>query len=220
MQEEHWRVPFLKRAGTGNFLRHFISSVILDEAHAIKNRRTKSAKAVCQLKSLYRWCLTGTPIQNNITELFSLLQFLRIGPYDDWTAFRTGIEEPFKRGRSQKVALSRVNAVMKSLCLRRRKTDQLDGKPLIVLPEREVNLDWKPLSAQEYEFYQALEKKAQLRFNAYVRAGTVMKNYTHILVLLLRLRQAAYVFQVFFPKSIDVILHLLPKTLKKKPKPN
>lgn len=139
---------------------------------------------------MYRWCLTGTPIQNSVTELYSLLKFLHIGPYDDWTEWRTRIENPFKHGR-QKTALKRIQAVMSSICLRRRKTDTLDDAPLVTLPDRNVSVDTHSFSAEEKEFYEALERRVQLEFNKYVRAGTVMKNYTNVLVLLLRLRQAA-----------------------------
>lgn len=55
--------------------------VIVDEAQCIKNAKTKNAKSVHQLKSEYRWCLTGTPLMNNVSELASLLTFLRIEPY-------------------------------------------------------------------------------------------------------------------------------------------
>jgi SNF2 family DNA or RNA helicase len=162
----------------------------LDEAHSIKNKGTRSAKAVSELDSEFRWCLTGTPIQNGISELYSLLRFLQIKPYNDWTEWRTRIEEPFKRGR-QKLALRRIQTVMTAVCLRRRKTDTLDGSPLIQLPERNVKFETLTFSHPEKEFYDALEKKIQLKFNSYVEAGTVMKNYTNILLLLLRLRQAA-----------------------------
>lgn len=55
--------------------------VILDEAHCIKSRTTMTAKACFALKVDYRWCLTGTPLQNRIGEFFSLLRFLRLAPY-------------------------------------------------------------------------------------------------------------------------------------------
>ncbi|KAL0943664.1 DNA repair protein rad16 [Colletotrichum truncatum] len=55
--------------------------VILDEAHSIKVRTTMTAKACFALKTEYRWCLTGTPLQNRIGEFFSLLRFLEIKPY-------------------------------------------------------------------------------------------------------------------------------------------
>ena len=80
---------------------------------------------------------------------------------------------------------------MAAICLRRRKTDSLDGVPLIQIPPRNVEFASFTFSRPEKEFYDALEKKIQLKFNSYVTAGTVMKNYTNILLLLLRLRQAA-----------------------------
>ena len=63
--------------------------VILDEAQCIKNKSTMAAKAACQIKSLTRLCLTGTPIMNNVGELFSLIHFLRIPPYDNYREFHT-----------------------------------------------------------------------------------------------------------------------------------
>ena len=55
--------------------------IILDEAHAIKERRTSTAQAAFALEATHRWCLTGTPLQNRVGELYSLVQFLRLDPY-------------------------------------------------------------------------------------------------------------------------------------------
>lgn len=55
--------------------------VILDEAQCIKNRNTRSAQAACDINTTYRWCMSGTPMMNNVEELHSLLKFLRIRPY-------------------------------------------------------------------------------------------------------------------------------------------
>lgn len=62
--------------------------VILDEAQLIKNDATKGAKACYTINSTYRWCLSGTPMMNNIRELYSLVHFLRIRPYNEWEIFR------------------------------------------------------------------------------------------------------------------------------------
>ena len=55
--------------------------IICDEAHMIKDRSTSTAKAVFNLISLHKWCLTGTPLQNRVGELYSLIRFLRVDPY-------------------------------------------------------------------------------------------------------------------------------------------
>ena len=62
---------------------HIYSSfrIILDEAQSIKNKATKSAKAVYELQALTRFAMSGTPMMNNVGELFSLIHFLRIKPY-------------------------------------------------------------------------------------------------------------------------------------------
>lgn len=58
--------------------------VILDEAHSIKSRTTMTAKACFALKVTYRWCLSGTPLQNRIGEFFSLIRFLNIQPFSSY----------------------------------------------------------------------------------------------------------------------------------------
>jgi DNA repair protein RAD16 len=58
--------------------------LILDEAHSIKSRTTGVAKACFALKGTYKWCLSGTPVQNRIGEFFSLLRFLEVRPFADY----------------------------------------------------------------------------------------------------------------------------------------
>ncbi|CDW53912.1 transcription termination factor, RNA polymerase [Trichuris trichiura] len=70
--------------------------IILDEAHTIKSPSTDTAQACCRLEALSRWALTGTPIHNNVKDLYSLLKFLRFRPFDDnqvwntWMQVKTG----------------------------------------------------------------------------------------------------------------------------------
>ncbi|KAL2351427.1 SNF2 family N-terminal domain-containing protein [Cryomyces antarcticus] len=58
--------------------------LILDEAHSIKSRTTGVAKACFALQGTYKWCLSGTPVQNRIGEFFSLLRFLEVRPFADY----------------------------------------------------------------------------------------------------------------------------------------
>ncbi|KAI1260022.1 hypothetical protein F5Y18DRAFT_407145 [Xylariaceae sp. FL1019] len=62
--------------------------VILDEAHCIKTRSTMTARACFALQAEYRWCLSGTPLQNRIGELFSLVRFLNISPFASYACKR------------------------------------------------------------------------------------------------------------------------------------
>jgi SNF2 family DNA or RNA helicase len=73
--------------------------------------------------------------------------------------------------------------------LRRRKTDVLNGKPLIELPERHLSIVPCEFDKDECEFYFALENKIDEAMQKFVKSGEVMKNYTNVMVLLLRLRQ-------------------------------
>ena len=56
----------------------------LDEAHNIKERATNTAKATFELKAKYRWCLSGTPLQNRVGELYSLIRFLGCDPFSHY----------------------------------------------------------------------------------------------------------------------------------------
>ncbi|WVQ77121.1 hypothetical protein IAR50_006804 [Cryptococcus sp. DSM 104548] len=163
--------------------------IVVDEAQNIKNRNTKQAKAAVALRAKYRWCLTGTPIQNNVEELFSLFQFLRAKPLDDWQEFRIRISSLVKEGRT-KIAMKRLHVVLKAIMLRRTKDAEIDGKKILNLPGRTVQVMPCPFDEDERAFYDALEKKTSITFNKFVKSGSATANYTSVLTLLLRLRQA------------------------------
>jgi hypothetical protein len=63
---------------------HVSAPCQLDEAHNIKERATNTAKATFELKSKYRWCLSGTPLQNRVGELYSLIRFLGCNPFSHY----------------------------------------------------------------------------------------------------------------------------------------
>lgn len=73
--------------------------------------------------------------------------------------------------------------------LRRRKTDVINGKPLIELPERHLSIVHCDFDEDERQFYFTLENKIDEAMKKFVKNDQVMKNYTNVMVLLLRLRQ-------------------------------
>lgn len=93
------------------------------------------------------------------------------------------------REREAENAMRKLQAVLKAILLRRTKTSLIDGKPIITLPPKTEEIQHVVFSEDEQGFYNALEQKTQVQFNKYMSAGTVMKNYANVLVLLLRLRQ-------------------------------
>ncbi|EOA32010.1 hypothetical protein CARUB_v10015251mg [Capsella rubella] len=135
--------------------------VVLDEAHTIKNHRTLVAKACFSLRAKRRWCLTGTPIQNKIEDLYSYFRFLRYHPYAMCDSFRQRIKSPISRNPLH--GYKKLQAVLRGIMLRRTK---------------------------EWSFYRKLELYSRLRFEEYAEEGTLHEHMTHLLLMLLRLRQA------------------------------
>ncbi|KAG2034468.1 SNF2 family N-terminal domain-containing protein [Suillus americanus] len=163
--------------------------IVLDEAHNIKNRNTKAAIACCELDGKFRWCLTGTPMQNTVDELFSLLKFLRVRPLNDWQNFNEQIAQPIKAGRPVR-ALKRLHVVLQSIMLRRTKDLVLNGKPIISLPPRHLSVVQCKFDSDEQAFYNTLSQRMTNELDKLVQANEASKNYTHVLLMLLRLRQA------------------------------
>lgn len=86
--------------------------------------------------------------------------------------------------------MRQLQVLLKAVLLRRTKDSKIDGEPILNLPPRVSEKVHAVFSDDEQELYSALEAKTQLQFNKYLEAGTVGRNYSNILVLLLRLRQA------------------------------
>ncbi|KAL6708826.1 hypothetical protein ACN47E_002233 [Coniothyrium glycines] len=166
--------------------------IIIDEAHNIKNRNALCSKATEFLQAEYRLCMTGTPMMNSVDELYPLLRFLRLPQYIDWSKYNLDIARLVKDKNEdlRKRGMHRLQILLKSVMLRRQKTSKVDGKEVCTIPPKETLQTTAEFSDDEHAFYKALEQKSRVEFNKYAKAGLVAANYAHILVLLLRLRQA------------------------------
>jgi SWI/SNF-related matrix-associated actin-dependent regulator of chromatin subfamily A3 len=122
--------------------------LVLDEAHIIRRHSTKLYRTVAQLKARSRWCLTGTPIQNRLDDIGSLLTFLRIDPFHSMANFRRFITTPFETGGTyKKLAIDNLVRLLDSVNLRR-------TKDLLHLPEQRNRvrmLDFSDEERQQYE---------------------------------------------------------------------
>lgn len=175
--------------------------VILDEAHSIKNRSAQMTKACYELRSHYRWCLTGTPMQNNLDELQSLIKFLRIQPYSDISSWKESISGPMKNGKGN-LAMRRLQIFLKA-CMKRRTKEVLkkdgalnfggknaegDKKAAFRIVARNVENVIGEFTPEERQFYDRLLSRAESRLAEMM--GGEKQDYIGALVLLLRLRQA------------------------------
>ncbi|KAJ4854442.1 HIRAN domain-containing protein [Trichoderma breve] len=150
---------------TGIFSLKFFR-VILDEAHYIKNRASKTARACYEIAADHRWALTGTPIVNRLEDLFSLSgDFVR--------------------------ALDVVQTVLEPLVTRRTKDMKTpDGQPLVQLPPKQIDIVEVELSKTERDIYDHIFNKVKNTFAQNVEAGTVLKAFTTIFAQIMRLRQS------------------------------
>lgn len=169
--------------------------VILDEGQNIKNKDTQAARACCTLRSRYRWVLSGTPIQNNMNELYSLIRFLRISPYNKEQRFKMDIGNAFSKKNDKynvhdkERAIKKVQILLRAIMLRRVKTDTIDGKSILELPPKTMEVLEASLVGDELEFYSELENKNK-KLASRLMKSKVRGNYSSMLTLLLRLRQA------------------------------
>ncbi|KAJ1324817.1 transcription termination factor 2 [Microdochium nivale] len=201
--------------------------VILDEAHTIKNRNAKATKACYELRSVYRWCLSGTPMQNNLEELQSLVKFLRIKPYDNLNEWKEHFENPIKQGQGD-VAMQRLHAMLS--CFMKRRTKEILKKVGALdtggkkggdqeksatsdfkVTERKVVSIAATFSPAERRFYNRLERRTDKSIDALMQGNI---NYASALVLLLRLRQACN-----HPKLLEGKLEKDHEALSDEPKP-
>ncbi|GES74249.1 DNA repair protein rad5 [Rhizophagus clarus] len=162
--------------------------VVLDEAHVIKSRNTKTAKACYSLRAERRWALTGTPIQNRLEDIFSLVHFLRHEPWSNFQFWKKYIQNPFDKKDLR--ALGVVQGVLEPLVLRRTKNMRdINGQPIIDLPSKEVEIEYLEFSPEEQDIYDSIYTHSKTKFNYYVKSGSILSHYAHIFQLLVRLRQ-------------------------------
>ncbi|RAL45745.1 unnamed protein product [Cuscuta campestris] len=202
--------------GCGTLARVSWFRVILDEAQTIKNHRTQVARACCSLRAKRRWCLSGTPIQNSIDELFSYFRFLRYDPYADYKTFCSGVKFPIAMNPVQ--GYKKLQAILRAIMLRRTKGTLIEGQPIINLPPKTIHLKKVTFTPEERDFYNRLEAASRSQFKAYAAAGTVRQNYANILLMLLRLRQACDHPQLVKGQSSVSIKRTSTEEVKKLPK--
>jgi DNA repair protein RAD16 len=195
--------------------------IILDEAHSIKSRNTGSAKSCFALNATYKWCLSGTPVQNRIGEFFSLLRFLEVRPFADYfceacdcSQLHWTIDAEYKC-TSCKHSASEHRSVFNEEILnpiteadfeeRDAALDKLhmitnrimlrrmkkDHTSSMELPPKLIQIRNQFFSKIERDFSSSIMSNTVREFDTYVSRGVVLNNYANIFGLIMQMRQVA-----------------------------
>ncbi|MBW6511970.1 MAG: DEAD/DEAH box helicase [Desulfuromonadaceae bacterium] len=158
-------------------------SLILDEAQAIKNPNAKAAQAACEIKASHRLCLTGTPLENHLGELWSLFHFLMPGFLGDQQQFNKLFRTPIEKHRDHE----RQQLLQKRLVpfiLRRDKGEVVQELPSKTLIVREVELN-----GAQAKLYETLRIAMTVRIDKLLQTQGMNRSHIQILDALLKLRQ-------------------------------
>jgi SNF2 family DNA or RNA helicase len=129
--------------------------ILNNPAHRIRNRASAQFKAAAELNSYYRWCLTGTPIQNSLDDYGALLAFLQVETFREKRQFDYWIAGPMERKGAGGV--SNLKLLVAATCLRRTKS-MVDNS--VDLPAKKQVIEPIQLAAAERDIYQFFQRKA------------------------------------------------------------
>jgi superfamily II DNA or RNA helicase len=175
------------------------STIILDEAQAIKNTATKRSQAVMGLRADFRLAMSGTPLENHLGELWNLFQFINPGLLGSIEAFQNRFAIPIERDGDQD-AKRQLKRLINPFILRRTKTQVLEQ-----LPSRtEITLHVE-LTPEESAFYEALRRRAIEKLEGAEDNGP---QHLRVLAELMRLRRACC-----HPRLVTEACHIVSSKL-------
>ena len=158
--------------------------VILDEAQHIKNPMSQTARSAKKLKSERRLALTGTPIENRLSELWSIFDFVSPGLLGQLKMFEERVARPIDRGDME--TAHRLRSTIKPFVMRRVKSDVAQDLPDKIEQEMIV-----PLAEEQAKLYKQILRQVRKSVLSEVEKKGISKSQIQILAALTRLRQVA-----------------------------
>jgi SWI/SNF-related matrix-associated actin-dependent regulator of chromatin subfamily A3 len=149
-------------------------------AHLICNQSTDRFKAAAGLKAARRWCVTGTPIQNSMEDLRSLLKFLQLQPFASRSVFNNHIVHPLQADPTN--GSRNLNILLRAICLRR-------NSSYLELPPTEEERIHVNLDPEETAEQSRIQIECQQEFEKIVSRKSSRSKYTILFTTILRLRQ-------------------------------
>ncbi|MFH0808184.1 MAG: SNF2-related protein [archaeon] len=174
------------------FVKREFEYVVLDEAHVIKNPMSVAARTVCQLRTKRKLAVSGTPIQNNLMELWSLFEFLSPGYLGSYDSFRENFVLPIEKDKDVNVTAS-LKKMIDMFLLRRNKSNIASE-----LPEKTEIILKSSFGEEEGAAYQTWKDHYSSEINRSIKDKGLNKSRLKILEGLTKLRQVC-----LHPKMVD-----------------
>lgn len=157
--------------------------IVADEAQYIKNNNTKNSKAVKLINAETKFALTGTPIENSLSELWSIFDFIMPGYLYKYKKFKELYETPIIKEQNEDV-MNKLKKQIEPFVLRRTK-----GEVLTELPDKTVTILNNEMSEEQYNIYMSYMAQARKEIMSQIDINGFEKSQIKILSLLMRLRQ-------------------------------
>ena len=157
--------------------------IIADEAQYIKNNNTQNAKAIKDIISETRFALTGTPIENSLSELWSIFDFIMPGYLFRYRKFKELYETPIMRDNDE-IVMQKLKKLIEPFVLRRIKKEVLTE-----LPDKTVTVLSSQMLEEQEEIYLSYLTQAKKSAMEEIKENGIEKSQIKILALLTRLRQ-------------------------------
>ena len=157
--------------------------VVADEAQYIKNNNTKNSKAIKTINAETKFALTGTPIENSLSELWSIFDFIMPGYLYKYKKFKELYETPIIKEQNEDV-MNKLKKQIEPFVLRRTK-----GEVLTELPDKTVTILNNEMSEEQYNIYMSYMTQARKEIMSQIDINGFEKSQIKILSLLMRLRQ-------------------------------
>lgn len=164
-------------------LKYTFKYVIADEAQYIKNSNTKNSIALKTINAETRFALTGTPIENSLSELWSIFDYIMPGYLFSYTKFKRNYEVPIIKDEDE-YAMRRVKMLIEPFILRRLKSEVLTE-----LPDKTITILNNEMTEEQNKLYLSHLMDAKKEVQAEIRTNGFERSQIKILALLMRLRQ-------------------------------
>lgn len=200
-----------------HLIKHDYYYIILDESHYIKNKQAKKTQILQQINATHRLCLTGTPLENHLGELWSQFNFLMPGLLNNAAQFKKQYQTPIEKHKDKNKQLL-LNQLTKPFLLRRTKQTVVQD-----LPEKSTIVKYVEMEKEQRDLYESIRLAMDRKVRKAIDEKGIERSQIIILDALLKLRQACCDPRLLSLKEaqsiqesakLDLLMQMLPEMIE------